>query len=128
MVGEVVPESLRYLRENPASEERAAFDHVLVDEYQDLNRAEQVLLDLLAEGGTLTVIGDENQSIYSFKFAHPDGISNFHETHPGTHDETLDECRRCPELVIKLANQPDGLEKQHKRCQAAPGHKHVVSR
>ncbi len=105
LVGEVVPESLRYLRENPASEDRAAFEHVLVDEYQDLNRAEQVLLDLLAEGGTLTVIGDENQSIYSFKFAHPDGISKFHENHPGTHDETLDECRRCPKLVIDLANQ-----------------------
>lgn len=104
LVGEVVPETLTYLRENPASEDRSAFDHVLVDEYQDLNRAEQVLLDLLAEDGTLTVIGDENQSIYSFKFAHPEGISRFHENHPGTHDETLDECRRCPALVIELAN------------------------
>ena len=104
LVGEVVPETLRYLRENPSSEDRSAFEHVLVDEYQDLNRAEQVLLDLLAEDGTLTVIGDENQSIYSFKFAHPEGISRFHENHPGTHDETLDECRRCPALVIELAN------------------------
>ena len=40
---------------------------MLVDEYQDLNRAEQVLLDNVAEGHNLQVIGDEDQSVYSFK-------------------------------------------------------------
>ncbi|TXF10369.1 ATP-dependent helicase [Pelomicrobium methylotrophicum] len=104
LIGELVPEALRYLRENPASPHRRAFDHVLVDEYQDLNRAEQVLLDLLAEAGHLVVIGDEDQSIYSFKFAHPEGIATFDRDHPGTHDESLDECRRCPRLVVELAN------------------------
>lgn len=104
LVGESVPETLRYLRENPASPYRGAFDHVLVDEYQDLNKAEQVLLDLLAESGHLIVIGDEDQSIYSFKYAHPEGIATFDGSHPGTHDEGLDECKRCPTLVIELAN------------------------
>jgi superfamily I DNA/RNA helicase len=80
------------------------FEHVLVDEYQDLNRAEQFLLDLLAEAGHLIVIGDEDQSIYSFKFAHPAGIAAFDGSHPGTHDEGLDECRRCPRLVVEMAN------------------------
>jgi len=105
LVGELLPETLRHLRENPASPDRNAFDHVLVDEYQDLNRAEQVLLDVLSEAGTLTVIGDEDQSIYSFKHAHPDGISTFHLTHPGTHDEALEECRRCPQLIVDMANK-----------------------
>jgi len=104
LIGELVPEALRYLRENPASPHRGVFEHVLVDEYQDLNRAEQVLLDLLAEAGHLIVIGDEDQSIYSFKFAHPEGIATFDRSHPGTHDEGLDECRRCPRLVVELAN------------------------
>lgn len=104
LIGELVPETLRYLRENPASPHRGMFDHVLVDEYQDLNRAEQFLLDLLAEAGHLIVIGDEDQSIYSFKFAHPEGIATFDGSHPGTHDEGLDECRRCPRLVVELAN------------------------
>lgn len=104
LIGELVPEALRYLRENPASPHRRAFDHVLVDEYQDLNRAEQVLLDLLAEEGHLIVIGDEDQSIYSFKFAHPAGIATFDTSHPGTHDERLNECRRCPRLVVEMAN------------------------
>lgn len=105
LIGELVPEALRYLRENPASFHRRAFEHVLVDEYQDLNRAEQVLLDLFAEAGHLFVIGDEDQSIYSFKYAHPEGIATFDESHPGTHDEGLDECRRCPRLVIEIANE-----------------------
>jgi len=104
LIGELVPEALRYLRENPASPHRGVFEHVLVDEYQDLNRAEQFLLDLLGEAGHLIVIGDEDQSIYSFKFAHPEGIATFDGSHPGTHDEGLDECRRCPRLVVELAN------------------------
>lgn len=104
LIGELVPETLRYLRDNPASPHRSAFEHVLVDEYQDLNRAEQVLLDLLAEAGYLVVIGDEDQSIYSFKFAHPEGIATFDKTHPHTHDERFDECRRCPRRVVEMAN------------------------
>jgi DNA helicase II / ATP-dependent DNA helicase PcrA len=105
LIGEVVPEALNYLRQNPAAAERDHYHHVLLDEYQDLNRAEQEFLSLLAEGGTLTVIGDENQSIYSFKHAHPEGISTFHERFPATHDENLVECRRCPKLVVDMANR-----------------------
>ncbi len=104
LVGELIPESLRYLRENPASPHRGVFEHVLVDEYQDLNRAEQVLLDLLAEAGNLIVIGDEDQSVYSFKFAYPEGIATFDRSHPGTHDEELKDCRRCPRRVVEMAN------------------------
>ncbi len=104
LVGELVPEAIHYLRDNPACSDRQAFDHVLVDEYQDLNRAEQEILDLLAGRGTLTIVGDEDQSIYSFKFAHPEGIVSFPEDHPGTHDEDLRECRRCPQLVVDVAN------------------------
>ncbi len=104
LVGELVSEGLRFLRDNPASPHRPRFTHVLVDEYQDLNRAEQVLLDNLATDGALTVIGDEDQSIYAFKFAHPEGIATFDQAHPGTHDESLDECRRCPRTVVAMAN------------------------
>ncbi|MBA7624816.1 ATP-dependent DNA helicase UvrD1 [subsurface metagenome] len=104
LIGELVPESLHYLRDNPACEERNAFDHVLVDEYQDLNKAEQVLVDLLAEDRNLLVAGDDDQSIYSFKFAHPEGIIEFPEKHPGTYTEPLAESLRCPAKVIEMAN------------------------
>lgn len=104
LVGELVPVTLAHLRDNPLSDTAGALDHVIVDEYQDLNRAEQELLDLLAQDGTLTVVGDEDQSIYSFKHAHPEGIANFGETHSDTHDEALGACRRCPRLVVQMAN------------------------
>lgn len=105
LIGELVPECLRYLRDNPASPHRGVFQHVLVDEYQDLNRAEQVLLDVLAEAGHLIVVGDEDQSIYSFKLAHPEGIATFDQSHSGTHDEALVECRRCPRDVVEMASR-----------------------
>ncbi len=104
LIGELVPEALRYLRSNPASPERDAFDHVLVDEYQDLNKAEQVLLDLLADHGRTAIVGDPDQSIYSFRHAHPQGIEGYAATHPGTHDERLDACRRCPPNIVSIAD------------------------
>lgn len=104
LIGELVPECRLYLRNNPLCPERSRYDHVLVDEYQDLNRAEQELLDLLAGVGTMTVIGDENQSIYSFKHSHPEGIVEFPETHENTVDQSLTVCRRCPQRVVGMSN------------------------
>ena len=104
LIGEVVPELLKYLRGNPASPYRGAFSHVLVDEYQDLNRAEQDLMDFLAEKARYTVIGDDDQSIYSFKHAHPEGIVDFPTRYPGTRNEEMNECRRCPSRVVEMAN------------------------
>jgi DNA helicase II / ATP-dependent DNA helicase PcrA len=103
LIGELVPEVLKYLRNNPGASELSAFDHVIVDEYQDLNRSDQVLLDLLTSGSGV-IIGDENQSIYRFRYAHPEGIIEFGASHDPTHDEDLDECRRCPTRVVALAN------------------------
>lgn len=103
-IGELVLLALQYLRENPTSDFRTAFDHVLVDEYQDLNRAEQELLDLIVGPGDFTVVGDEDQSIYSFRYAHPQGIRDFAGDHPGTQDVPLRECRRCPRRIVSMAN------------------------
>ena len=104
LIGELIPEGLRFIRNNPVSPYRPSFDHVIIDEYQDLNRAEQALLDAIAVDGTITVAGDEDQSIYSFKHAYPEGIAGFHRTHEGTHDESLDRCRRCPQTIVSMAN------------------------
>lgn len=103
-VGEVVPLALHYLRNNPMAEELSAFDHVEVDEYQDLNRAEQEILALLAKDVHFAIVGDEDQSIYGFRHAHPLGIRDFAGDHPGTQDEQLDECRRCPKAVVAMAD------------------------
>jgi superfamily I DNA/RNA helicase len=66
LIGEVIPELYRYLRNNPAAPEGALYEHVLVDEYQDLNKAEQAVVDLLCTEAALCVVGDDDQSLYSF--------------------------------------------------------------
>jgi len=104
LIGEVVPLALAYLQQNPGAPERVRYRHVLVDEYQDLNRAEQVLVDLLRGEGSLAIIGDDDQSIYrTLKFANPEGIREFANTHPGTADIPFTECRRCPQPVVTMA-------------------------
>lgn len=104
LIGELVPEALRFFRNNPTSKALTAFDHVIVDEYQDLNRAEQELIDLLAGAGATAIVGDIDQSIYRFRYANPEGIEAFEQHHPTTHDATLDECRRCPTRVVAVAD------------------------
>ena len=105
LIGELIPIALQYLRYNPASPYRMKFKHVIVDEYQDLNKAEQVLIDLLAEDSNLSIAGDDDQSIYGFKYAHPDGIVTFDSSHSNTHDEILVDCKRCPKLIVQVAKE-----------------------
>lgn len=104
LIGEVVPEALRFVQNNPAHADRPDFRHVVVDEFQDLNKAEQVLLAELAADQGYAIFGDEDQSIYSFRHAHPDGIRTFHEQHTTTRDHTLQVCQRCPVRVVQAAS------------------------
>jgi DNA helicase II / ATP-dependent DNA helicase PcrA len=105
LIEELIPLTLRYLMYNPGCPELLQYDHVFVDEYQDLNKAEQALIDLLAQGRSLTIVGDQDQAIYEgFRYAHPEGIRLFHETHQGTRDIPLDVSRRCPPAIVLLAN------------------------
>lgn len=104
LIGELVPLAYDFVRQNPNHPDIPRYDHVVVDEYQDLNRADQALIDGLAGQAAVTVVGDEDQSIYSFRYAHPEGIVEYPQTHTSTHDELLNECRRCPYSVIQIAN------------------------
>ena len=104
LIGELVPQALSFLRNNPSSPELRAFDHILVDEYQDLNRAEQEIVDLLAITGSAAIVGDPDQSIYSFRFANPERIDEYSTRHSNIFNEFLVDCRRCPARVVTLAN------------------------
>jgi superfamily I DNA/RNA helicase len=104
LIGEIIPYVYRYLRDNPAAPERMLFDHILVDEYQDLNKAEQGVIDLLGETAEVCIVGDDDQSLYSFKHAHPAGIREFDATHHPTEDHAVLECRRCPTRIVEMAN------------------------
>src|SRR5438309_5482670 len=65
-------------------EQQQRFHHILVDEFQDINRASGVLLRLLAgEERNVWVVGDANQAIYGFRGASPANIANFQQDYPG---------------------------------------------
>lgn len=103
LVDEIIPHLYQYLQGNPGAPERGEYDHLLVDEYQDLNRVEQEVLSFLGENGSICIIGDDDQSIYSFRHAHPDGIRQWATIYP-TEEHAIGECRRCPTTVVRMAN------------------------
>lgn len=104
LIGEVIPIFYEYLFLNPAAPERNEYAHVLVDEYQDLNKAEQSVIELMSANSNVCIVGDDDQSIYSFKYAHPEGIQTWLNDHPQGSDLSLTECRRCPVRVVQMAN------------------------
>jgi DNA helicase-2/ATP-dependent DNA helicase PcrA len=103
LMDELIPHLYQYLRANPGAPERNEFEHLLVDEYQDLNRAEQDVLHYLGEAGSICIIGDDDQSIYSFRYAHPEGIRQWSILH-ASEQHAIAECRRCPTTVVRMAN------------------------
>jgi superfamily I DNA/RNA helicase len=104
LIGELIPYLVRYLKDNPAAAERSEFKHLLVDEYQDLNKAEQTAITYLGETAEICIVGDDDQSIYSFKCAHPDGIREWKDLHPACADLKMADCHRCPTTVVEMAN------------------------
>jgi DNA helicase II / ATP-dependent DNA helicase PcrA len=82
------------------------FDHVLVDEYQDTNRLQSSILLALKPGGNgLTVVGDDAQSIYSFRAATVRNILDFPtQFSPPAHIITLDRNYRSTQAILTAAN------------------------
>ena len=115
LIGELVPLTLLYARQNPALNLLPEFEHVLVDEYQDLNKADQMLVETLGQSGSFVVIGDDNQSIYSFRYANPEGIRTFQDAHTGTTAFTIDECRRCPPNIVNMSNSLISYDQRRSR-------------
>jgi superfamily I DNA/RNA helicase len=131
LIGEVVPIAFEYLKNNPHAEERNAYEHIIVDEYQDLNTLEQTLVNLLVgDDASLCIAGDDDQSIYRFRYAHPEGVVLFvgdreTEAHIITHS------RRCPLPILDLANTlmqsaPDRAKPPLECAQVVPGSVSVV--
>ena len=82
------------------------FRYVLVDEYQDTNYAQQeIVLQLTCEHGRVCVVGDDAQSIYSFRGANIDNILNFQKLYQGARLFKLEQNYRSTQLIVKAANQ-----------------------
>ena len=81
------------------------FQYVLVDEYQDTNKAQFTLVTILASKyGNITVVGDNDQGIYSFRGADITNILNFEKDFPGTKIIKLEQNYRCTGNILKAAN------------------------
>lgn len=80
--------------------------HLIVDEYQDLNPMDLRFVDKMADQGAIVfVAGDDDQSIYSFRYASPAGIQEFSTKYPGCGEHMLDLCFRCtPDILAAGAN------------------------
>ena len=82
------------------------FKYVLVDEYQDTNKAQFTLVSLLASKyGNITVVGDNDQGIYSFRGADITNILNFEKDFPGTRIIKLEQNYRCTQNILNAANE-----------------------
>lgn len=75
--------------------------HVIVHEFQDLNPLDLRFVDhLIQEGAAVFVAGDDDQSVYSFRFASPAGIQEFHTKYADSGLHHLSACFRCPPRVL----------------------------
>ncbi len=118
--GDQVTLALRLLREHPAvlAEEQRRFRYLLVDEFQDTNHAQFELVQLLAGGprANVTVVGDDDQSIYRFRGAALGNILTFREAYPKARSIVLVDNFRSRQEILDAAhrmiqhNNPHRLE------------------
>jgi DNA helicase-2/ATP-dependent DNA helicase PcrA len=102
------------LREHPEVRARYGdqFQHILVDEYQDTNRLQGDIVDLMAERhGNVMVVGDDSQSIYSFRGANFENIIKFPERHPSARIFKLEINYRSTPQILNLANTVIGYNR-----------------
>jgi DNA helicase-2/ATP-dependent DNA helicase PcrA len=81
------------------------FKYILVDEYQDTNVAQYLIVKRLAEmSGNITVVGDDAQSIYSFRGAKIENILNFRKDYPNYTEYKLEQNYRSTQTIVNAAN------------------------
>ena len=91
------PEALRHYQNQ--------FHYVLVDEYQDTNHIQELLTSLLSGGHkNLCVVGDDDQSIYSFRGANIENILSFEKRYPGARIIRLEQNYRSTKHILDAAN------------------------
>src|SRR3989339_1711226 len=117
--GDLIFYTIKLLRERPNILKilQEKYRYVLVDEFQDVNWAQYQLVQMIAEkGGQLTVVGDDDQSIYAFRGASVSNIMRFKDDYPKAKEIILTENYRSGQIILDTAyrsiqnNNPDRLE------------------
>jgi len=110
--------------------EGAAYEHVIVDEFQDLTGAEQLLFSKLrSPGGSFVALGDSKQSIYRFRGNDREGLAKLQDLDPAADiaDMPSLECQRCPVPIVAAANHLMSLYPPPMTCTSeAPANLHVL--
>ena len=103
--GEIVQRCVEYMDAGTLDPvELLDFEHLIVDEFQDLNPMDlRFVYGMEAAGATLFVAGDDDQSLYSFRYASPEGIQQFAERFEPCGDHLLRHCFRCTPAVLGAA-------------------------
>lgn len=121
--GDQITLTLKLFREHPSVLERyqRRFKYILIDEFQDTNYSQFQLVKLLARvHRNITVVGDDDQSIYKFRGAAISNILGFLDTYPEAHQIVLTRNYRSPQEILDSAyrliqhNNPDRLEFKNK--------------
>ena len=119
--GDLITYTLRLFRERPriAKKYQDAFKHILVDEFQDTNYAQYEIIKLLAKKtSNLTVVGDDDQSIYRWRGTSLANIMQFKKEYPTTSEIILTQNYRSRQNILDCAyafiqqNNPNRLEYQ----------------
>jgi len=101
---ELVYQLKKALEQRGDFELEKSIDHFLVDEYQDLNKCDlAVVHEVASRGAELFIAGDDDQSIYGFRNAHPDGIRDFHTEYSNSKTFPLEVCMRCDSKIIDIS-------------------------
>jgi DNA helicase-2/ATP-dependent DNA helicase PcrA len=117
--GEVVYECVTRMQQGAITAGQIpVIEHLIVDEYQDLNACDQEFVHLLvSQNAVLFIAGDDDQSIYSFRHANPAGIVDFTKVYPTSATHVLTDCFRCAPEILNAASQliqfnPDRIPKR----------------
>ncbi len=105
--GDLIFRSIQLFREFPEAKSwfQNRFSFVLVDEYQDTNTAQYLLLkEMWREDNLLTVVGDDDQSIYRFRGAKVENILSFSKDFPNTHVVKLEQNYRSCQNILNAAS------------------------
>ncbi len=104
---DLIVEPVHLMARDPAVRDRwqSRFRFVLVDEFQDTNRAQLLLVrELVAQHENLTVVGDDDQSIYAWRGADPTGILRFGDNFAGATIVKLEQNYRSTKTILAAAN------------------------
>lgn len=104
---DLIGNTIQLLKEHPdiQVELQKKIQYIMVDEYQDTNASQHELLSLLVSPEhNICVVGDDDQSIYSFRGADVDNILNFPQEFDGTHIIKMEQNYRSDGNILNLAN------------------------